>query len=413
MKTSRDRDNIPGEPDSTGAVVHAISEFLRLEAAGGILLFIAAVLALVSANSPASSMYDALLEIPIEIRVSELRIAKPMLLWINDGLMAVFFLLVGLEIKREFLDGELADPARILLPAAAAVGGMAVPALVYAWFNLGNSSAMSGWAIPSATDIAFALGVLALFGRLVPLGLKLFLLMLAILDDLGAIIIIAVYYSGDLSTLAFTIAGMLIIALAVMNWRAINTTTPYLVVGVLLWIAVLKSGVHATLAGTILALFVPLNRGGTEELSPLRQLEKDLHPTVAYVILPVFAFANAGVSFEGITPAAMISSVPAGIAAGLFLGKQAGIMAMAWLCVKLRLARLPDGVNWRQLYGAALLCGIGFTMSLFIGSLAFEHGGPDYATDVRIGILMGSSFSGIVGYLVLRHALQPRKLPEP
>ena len=382
-----------------------ISEFLRLESASGILLFAAAVLALLAVNSPLRFLYDYLLAIPIEIRIGELFIGKPLLLWINDGLMAVFFLLIGLEVKREILQGELSEPRNIILPVLAAAGGMAAPALIYALFNWGDGVALKGWAIPTATDIAFALGVLALFGKVVPAGLKLFLLTLAILDDLGAIVIIALFYSGGLAPASVGAAIVLAACLGFMNYRKIDTVTPYLFIGALLWIAVLKSGVHATLAGTVVAMFIPLRGDGTDEEGPLIRLEEDLHPAVAFGILPVFAFANAGVSLHGITLDKYLEGVPIGIALGLLLGKQLGIMLMAWLGVRLRLASLPDGVNWLQLYGMSLLCGIGFTMSLFVGSLAFEQGGPDYATDVRVGVLMGSLVSGVAGYLVLRHAL--------
>jgi NhaA family Na+:H+ antiporter len=389
-------------------IVRAAAEFLRLESASGILLFIAAVLAMLMANSPLSPLYAALLEVPIEIRVSELLLAKPLLHWINDGLMAVFFLLVGLEIKREIMDGELSSPSRVLLPAAAAAGGMIAPALIYAWFNRADPVALAGWAIPSATDIAFALGVLALLGKAVPIGLKLFLLTLAVLDDLGAVLIIAVFYSGNLAPSALAAAGLFIACLAIMNRRGVNTATPYLLVGACLWIAVLKSGVHATLAGAVLAMFIPLNRGSDSAVSPLRQLENDLHPTVAYVVLPAFAFANSGVPLAGIGPSVLLDGVPLGIVLGLFLGKQLGIVSATWFMVKLRFAPLPEGVDWRQIHGVSLLCGVGFTMSLFIGSLAFEHQGQEYGAAVRLGILAGSTLCGTCGYLVLRRALRTR-----
>lgn len=384
----------------------AITEFLRLESAVGILLFGCAVMALLMVNSPLDFLYNGLLTTPIAVRVGDFQIAKPLLLWINDGLMAVFFLLVGLELKREVMDGELSDPAQVALPALAALGGMAMPAILYVLINRHDGVALQGWAIPCATDIAFALGVLALLGRNVPSGLKLFLLTLAIIDDLGAIIIIAVFYSGDLSPWAFAVAALLVAMLAVMNWRGVSTVSSYILVGVLLWAAVLKSGIHATLAGAVLALFIPLRDADNPGHSPLRQLEDDLHPAVAFGILPAFAFANAGVSLSGITPETLLGGVPLGIGLGLFLGKLVGIMAIVWLSVRVGLARLPDGVNWLQMYGLSMLCGIGFTMSLFIGSLAFEHGGPDYGTEVRLGILLGSALSGCAGYAVLRLAAQ-------
>lgn len=386
----------------------AITEFLRLESAVGILLFVCALAALAMVNSPLEFLYQGLLTTPIAVQVGNLQIAKPLLLWINDGLMAVFFLLVGLELKREILEGELSEPAQVALPAAAALGGMAAPALIYVFLNRHNGIALQGWAIPCATDIAFALGVLALLGRNVPSPLKLFLLTLAIIDDLGAIIIIAVFYSGDLSVWAFALAAVLIAALAVMNWRGVTTVSPYILVGVLLWVAVLKSGIHATLAGVVLAMFIPMRNREDPQHSPLRQLENDLHPAVAFGILPAFAFANAGVPLAGITPGTLLGSVPLGIGLGLFIGNQAGILLTVWLAVRLGFARLPEGVNWLQMYGLAMLCGIGFTMSLFIGSLAFEHAGPAYPTQVRLGILMGSLLSGCGGYTVLRFAGKSR-----
>jgi len=395
-------------PGGSRTLLGTVGEFLALESASGILLFMAALLALLAANSPLGDGYESLLALPLGIHVAGFGFTKPLLLWINDGLMALFFLVVGLEIKREFLDGELADPARVLLPAAAAVGGMIAPALIYAWFNRGDGIAMAGWAIPTATDIAFALGVLALFGRAVPIGLKLFLLTLAVLDDLGAIVIIALFYSIELSPVALTAAAAMIVVLALLNRRRVNALAPYLLFGLLLWLSVLKSGVHATLAGVVLALFIPLNRG--TDRSPLHRLEGALHPAVAFFVLPVFAFANAGVSLEGLSPAALLGGVPLGIALGLFFGKQIGVMAASWLLVASGRANLPEGVDWFQLYGVALLCGIGFTMSLFIGSLAFGHDGQEFGAMVRLGVLAGSTVCGVAGYLVLRVALTKKNV---
>lgn len=419
MTTPGDRTDPAAAESPAGAatvapeiVVRAVTEFLRLESASGILLLAAAILAMLIVNSPMSRLYDALLDVPIEIRFADLLLAKPLLHWVNDGLMAVFFLLAGLEIKREFLDGELSDSSRVLLPAAAAVGGMVVPALIFAYVNRGDPTALAGWAIPTATDIAFALGILALFGNAVPVGLKLFLLTLAIMDDLGAVLIIAAFYTGNLAPSALIMAGLFIACLAFMNHRGVNTTAPYILVGLCLWTAVLKSGVHATLAGAVLAMFIPLNPGKDATTSPLRQLESDLHPTVAYFILPAFAFANAGVSLEGVTPEVLFGGIPLGIMLGLFAGKQLGIMATTWLMVKLRLARLPEETDWLQIYGVSLLCGVGFTMSLFIGSLAFEHAGTEYSAAVRLGILCGSMLCGIAGWLVLRHALRPQSTTQ-
>lgn len=383
-------------------VIDKLKEFLRLEAASGILLLIAAILAMIAVNTSADVWYDALLGIPVAIQFGEFEIAKPLLLWINDGLMAIFFFLIGLEVKRELLAGELSEPSRVVLPVIAAVGGMAVPAAIYSVINWGDPVAMKGWAIPSATDIAFALGVLALLGSRVPQTLKLFLMTLAIIDDLGAIVIIALFYTADLSIMSLLVAVASVAVLFGLNRKGVLSLTPYLLVGFVLWAAVLKSGVHATLAGVLVAFFIPFKKEPGETQTQLEKLEHDLHSTVAYGILPLFAFANAGIPFDGISVDTFFHPVPLGIAAGLFFGNQVGIFCFSWVAIKLGITRLPDGVNWVQLYGAALLCGIGFTMSLFIGSLAFEQGGPDYAIDDRLGILLGSLVSGIAGYLVLR-----------
>jgi NhaA family Na+:H+ antiporter len=382
----------------------ALREFLRLESASGLLLIIATVLAMVVVNTPAKPLYDMFLDTPIEVRIGQLELAKPLLLWINDGLMAIFFFLIGLEIKREFLEGELSEPSRIVLPAVCAIGGMAVPALVYVVINLGDPIALSGWAIPAATDIAFALGILALLGPRVPTSLKLFLLTLAIIDDLGAIAIVAIFYSGDLSWISLLVAAGAVIILLLLNRRGVMEIAPYILVGIVLWIAVLKSGVHATLAGVLLAFFIPLRSQNESVESPLHKLEHDLHPTVAYGILPLFAFANTGISFQGLSLTSLLNPVPLGIAIGLYFGKQIGIFGFAWVAIKLRLAQLPDGANWLGLYGVAILCGVGFTMSLFISSLAFEQIGTALAIDDRLGILAGSLLAGVTGYTILRYA---------
>jgi Na+:H+ antiporter, NhaA family len=384
------------------SIGNSVREFLRLEAAGGVLLFAAAVLAMLCANSALAPLYGGFLETPVEIRVGALQIAKPLLLWINDGLMALFFFLVGLEIKREVLEGELSRPSQVALPAVAAAGGMLVPGLIYAAFNRGDAVAMQGWAIPTATDIAFAVGVLALLGNRVPGALKLFVLALAILDDLGAILIIALFYTERLGLSSLAVAGFAIAALALLNRRGVGAAPPYLLIGIVMWVAVLKSGVHATLAGVVLAMFIPLRTGEGEP--PLRRLERELHPPVAFGILPLFAFANAGVSLEGIAPGTLAGAVPAGIALGLLLGKLAGIFGASWLVVRLGLARLPEGVGWTHMLGAALLCGVGFTMSLFIASLAFEGESARLGIESRLGILAGSIAAGLAGYAVLRFA---------
>ncbi|MBF8781510.1 Na+/H+ antiporter NhaA [Pseudomonas fulva] len=376
-----------------------LTRFLQLEAASGLLLIAAAVLALIVNNSPMSLLYQGLLEVPVAVQVGALQIAKPLLLWINDGLMALFFLLIGLEVKREVLDGQLSKPSQVILPATAAVGGMLVPALIYWFINRHDPSATAGWAIPTATDIAFALGVLALLGKRVPVSLKLFLMTLAIIDDLGAIIIIALFYSGTLSTLSLMLAAACLVALVAMNRLGVIKLGPYLLIGVILWVCVLKSGVHATLAGVALALTIPL-RTRNAEPSPLLTLEHALHPWVAYAILPLFAFANAGVSLAGMSLESFTHPVPMGIALGLLAGKTLGVFGLTWLAVKLGLAALPAGANWRQLLGVAILCGIGFTMSLFVGSLAFAPHLSEYAGMDRMGILTGSFFAAVIGYLV-------------
>lgn len=384
--------------------MRAFRKFLKLEAAGGIILFVAAVLAMIVVNTPLDQYYQLLIETPVEVRVGDLEIAKPLLLWINDGLMAIFFFFVGLELKREVLEGELSDRKNIALPAIAAVGGMVVPALIYTAINWGDDVALQGWAIPAATDIAFALGILALLGSRVPIGLKVLLVSIAIFDDIGAIVIIALFYTSDLSTLSLLIAAAFTVPLFILNRRGVASVMPYLLLGVLMWIAVLKSGVHATLAGVVLALFIPMRDPQRPERSPLKELEHDLHYAVAYGILPVFAFANSGISLAGANLDFILHPVSLGIAAGLFFGKQFGIFALCWLGVKLGLAQLPQGVDWLRLYGVGLLCGVGFTMSLFIGSLAFEETGVNLLFDERLGIIIGSLLSGALGYFVLRTA---------
>lgn len=375
------------------------TRFFQLEAASGLLLIAAAVLALIVNNSPLSWLYNGLLEVPVAVQIGALSIAKPLLLWINDGLMALFFLLIGLEVKRELVEGHLSKPSQVVLPGAAALGGMLVPALIYWFLNRDNPAAIAGWAIPTATDIAFALGVLALLGKRVPVSLKLFLMTLAIIDDLGAIIIIALFYSGALSTISLMLAAACIAALVAMNRFGVVKLGPYLVVGLILWVCVLKSGVHATLAGVTLALCIPL-RTRNAESSPLLSLEHALHPWVAYGILPLFAFANAGVSLAGVTLESFTHAVPLGIAAGLLLGKAIGVFGLTWMAVKLGLAALPAGANWGQILGVAILCGIGFTMSLFVGSLAFVPGVSEYVGMDRMGILTGSFLAAIIGYAI-------------
>jgi len=376
------------------------TRFFQLEAASGLLLIAAAALALIINNSPLSYLYNGLLEVPVVAQIGALKIAKPLLLWINDGLMALFFLLIGLEVKREVLEGHLSKPSQVILPGAAAIGGMLVPALVYWFLNRDDPTALGGWAIPMATDIAFALGVLALLGKRVPVSLKLFLMTLAIIDDLGAIIVIAMFYSGELSGLSLLLAGACLLALIAMNRLGVIKLAPYLIVGLILWVCVLKSGVHATLAGVTLAFCIPL-RTKNAEPSPLLSLEHALHPWVAYGILPLFAFANAGVSLTGVTLESFTHHVPLGIAAGLLIGKTGGVFGLTWLAIKVGMATLPQGANWGQVFGVAILCGIGFTMSLFVGSLAFVAGSSDYVGMDRMGILTGSILAALIGYAVM------------
>jgi NhaA family Na+:H+ antiporter len=392
-------------------LLHALRAFVALESAGGILLALAALLALAVANSPLALYYDAFLDTPVEVRAGTLLIAKPLLLWINDGLMALFFLVVGLEIKREVLEGELSDARQVLLPAVAAVGGMAVPAAIYATINAGNSVALAGWAIPAATDIAFALGVLSLLGKRVPVGLKMFLLTLAILDDLGAIVIIAIFYARDLAPLSLGVAAAALLVLFALNRAGVVRLAPYLFVGLILWVSVLKSGVHATLAGVALAFFIPLRKGDPSSGSPLRRLENDLHPLVAFAILPLFAFANAGVSLAGVGFATLVGAVPLGIAAGLLFGKPIGVLTATWVVVRFGGARLPQGADWHAMLGVSVLCGIGFTMSLFIASLAFEGASSEYAVQTRLGVLSGSLASAILGFAILRATLPQYRRP--
>lgn len=388
-----------------------IRDFLKMESAGGIVLMVAALLAMIAANSPAAGLYAVFLDTPVEVRIGALNIAKPLILWVNDGLMAIFFFLVGMELKREFMEGELSRPANIMLPAVGAVGGMVVPVAVFVWFNSGDPAAMRGWAIPAATDIAFALGILMLLGQRVPISLKVFLVSLAIFDDLGAIIIIAIFYSADLSNMALLMALVCLGILGILNWRGVTTLSPYILVGIIMWIAVLKSGVHATLAGVALAAFIPMRDAKDEHHSPLRELEHDLHSVVAFGVLPLFAFVNSGISLAGVGFSDLLHTVPLGIAAGLFVGKQVGIFALCFLAIKVGLARLPEGANWGSLYGVSMLCGVGFTMSLFVGSLAFENTtlDPEFVFDERLGIILGSLLSGVVGYIVLLFSLPKAK----
>ncbi len=382
-----------------------IEEFIKKESSAGMLLIVVTILALALQNSGFSTVYSSFLHTHVEIRFGNLQIAKPLLLWVNDGLMAVFFFLIGLEVKREVLEGHLSSMSQIALPGIAAIGGMAVPALVFVMFNQGESFAMKGWAIPTATDIAFALGILSLLGNRVPISLKIFLMALAIIDDLGAIIIIALFYTSELSTMSIGIASVALVTLFVMNRMGVVKKAAYILVGVVLWVSVLKSGVHATLAGVALAFMIPLTSTGNDgkKFSMAKEMEHDLHYWVAFMILPLFAFVNAGVDLRGISINEMFGPVPMGIMLGLFIGKQVGVFGFSWVAIKLGWASLPKESNWMQLYGVSILTGIGFTMSLFVDSLAYNDTELYHYAD-KLAILLGSFLSGIVGYLVLKKA---------
>ena len=389
---------MPTEPDRP-RLSSALLSFIQLESAGGILLLGATVLAMIAANTPLVSTYELLLDTRVAVRIGEAGIDKPLLLWINDGLMAVFFFLIGLEVKRELCEGELSSVERVALPAVGATGGILGPACIYSALNWGNSGAMDGWAIPAATDIAFALTLLRVFGDRVPGSLKAFLLALAIFDDLAAIVIIALFYTADLSPGMLGVAGAALLAGVALNRRGVMNVTAYVLLGLALWVALLKSGVHATLAGVLIAFCIPLRDGAGR--SPLKELERDLHAPVAFVVLPVFAFANAGISFAGIEFGDFLDPVTLGIALGLFLGNPIGIIGVVGLAVLLRWVALPRGVTWAQLTGTAFACGIGFTMSLFIASLAFEHGDGTYWVADKLGILLGSLASAMAAAAVL------------
>jgi len=385
-----------------------LPSFISKESLGGIVLMAAAALAMLLANSPLDTLYYGFLDTPVEVRIADLEIAKPLLLWINDGLMAVFFFLIGLELKRELVEGELSDPRNIILPGVGALGGMVVPALIYAYFNYDNPRALQGWAIPAATDIAFALGVLSLLGSRVPTSIKIFLTSLAIFDDVGAIIIIAVFYTANISTTALLVAAACLPVAYLLNRYDVIEKSPYMLIGIIMWVATLKSGVHATLAGVILAMFVPLTSLKKPDFSPLKDLEDDLHSIVAFFVLPVFAFANAGISFTNVGAEQSLHGVTLGIAFGLFFGKQIGVFGLCALAIKAGITKLPKGMNFTSLYATAALCGIGFTMSLFIGSLAFSEPLSNRLFDERIGIVAGSLISGLIGFFLLRYTLNKK-----
>ena len=391
---------------------NAIKRFIKLESAAGILLFAAAALSMLVANSPLANLMTEVLNTRASVIIGALAIDKSVLLWINDGLMAVFFLLVGLELKREVMEGQLSKKSQLILPTLAATGGFAIPALIFVLFNLGEPVNLRGWAIPSATDIAFALGVLSLFGSRIPLSVKVFLTSLAIIDDLAAIVVIALFYTSELSLFALTISAVGIAVLACMNALNITRIAAYILVGVIIWVAVLKSGIHATLAGVVVAFFIPITVSSKQlklidsgesnrPRSPLRSLEHSLHTWVAYAILPLFAFANAGVSLKGLDLASLLNPLTLGIAAGLFLGKQLGVFFPIWLGLRARWFDMPEGANLMMLYGTAVTTGIGFTMSFFIGSLAYEDLGPVFSDSMKLGVLSGSMLSLLLALIIL------------
>jgi len=380
-----------------------IKDFIDNDSSSGVILIAVTILALILSNSALSGIYESFLHIPVEIRFGSLSIDKSLYHWVNDGLMAIFFLLIGLEVKREILEGHLSSVSQIVLPGVAAIGGMVVPAAVYLYFNGDSDVAVNGWAIPTATDIAFALGILSMLGKRVPVSLKIFLMALAIIDDLGAIVIIAIFYTAELSTLSISVAAAALSVLVILNLMGVSKKAAFFVVGAVLWISVLKSGVHATLAGVALAFTIPLSAIDEDkrQVSPLKEIEHSLHFWVAFFILPLFAFVNAGVNFQNISISQMSGAVPMGIILGLFVGKQVGVFGFSWLAIKLKIAKMPEGSSWLQLYGVSLLTGIGFTMSLFIVSLAFEDDSLFQYTD-KLAILIGSLLSGVLGYAILR-----------
>ncbi|NOX18651.1 MAG: Na+/H+ antiporter NhaA [Chlorobi bacterium] len=381
---------------------NAIKEFLKLESSGGIILIGGMVLALIMANSPLAALYDWILHLPVGVKLGSINLDSTLHHWVNDGLMAIFFLTVGLEVKREVLEGELSNISQVMLPGVAALGGMVVPALIYFFFNQGDDFAMKGWAIPTATDIAFALGILSLLGKRVPVSLKLFLMTLAIVDDLGAILIIAIFYSADLSMISLILAAVFTIILIVMNLRGVVRQAAFMIIGVLLWLSVLYSGIHATLAGVVIAFTIPLRAKNEFGESPLHHLEHTLHPWVTYMILPLFAFANAGISFAGMSISSLFEPVPLGIMSGLFVGKLIGVFGFSFIAIKLRFAELPDNTKFAGLFGASILAGIGFTMSLFIDGLAFAGNAELYGSADRLAIIVASTFAAVAGYLFLK-----------
>ncbi len=386
-------------------ITKGFTSFFKLEAASGIVLLFAAVIALFISNSELSILYFSTLERYLFIGINNFGLKLSVLHWINDALMAIFFFFVTLEIKREFLQGELSNIKQALLPIIAAVGGMVVPALIYVFINLGDGETLKGWAIPSATDIAFSLGVLSLLGKRVPLSLKVFLTALAIIDDLGAIVIIALFYSGDLSIKYLSLMLLAFIVLLVLNKFNIKKFLPYLIVGIFLWDFTHNSGIHATIAGVLLAMTIP-HRKKDKDFSLLIKVEHAISPYVAFGIMPIFAFANAGVSLEGLSFSSLLDKVPLGIVLGLFVGKQLGVFVFSYISIKLKIAQMPSNTSWYNFYGVGVLTGIGFTMSLFVGNLAFAES-MQYMDGVKIGVLTGSLLSTLFGYFLI--LLTPNK----
>ena len=388
------------------AITAPLRDFLQKESAGGILLMIAAALAVIVANSPLNPLYREWLDLPVVAGIGGAVIDKPLLLWINDGLMAVFFFLVGLEVKREIMTGQLSTWRQASLPLIMAIGGMALPAIIFASLNWGNPETISGWAIPAATDIAFALGVLALLGSRVPVALKALLLAVAVIDDIGAITVIALFYTESVQTDMLIGGAVTLAAMIGLNRARVADSWPYVILTVILWVFVLKSGVHATLAGVAAAMTIPLRARGQE---PLERMEHALHYYVAFLIIPIFGFANAGVSLAGISMSDILAPLPLGIALGLLIGKQIGIFGFGWLAIKTGVTEMPEDVNMRQLHAMSLLAAIGFTMSLFIGGLAFDD--PALMNQVKIGVLSGSIIAALAGYFLLSRAL-PEEAPK-
>ncbi|MDG6776074.1 Na+/H+ antiporter NhaA [Glaesserella parasuis] len=388
-------------------MIQHIRKFLQLESASGILLLAFAMLAMLFANTPLRDLYFDFLSMPVSIQIGLFSIHKPLLMWVNDGFMAVFFVLIGLEVKREMMVGAISSYQRAIFPAIGALGGMIVPALVFTLINSDSPEFQQGWAIPMATDIAFALGVLGLLGKRVPFALKIFLLALAIIDDLGAIVVIAIFFSHELSTTALISAVIAITALIIMNRMRVTAMCAYMVVGLILWASVLKSGVHATLAGVIIGFCVPLKGKNGEE--PLAHFEHILAPWCSFVILPLFAFSNAGVSLAGMSLSTLFSPLTMGVALGLLVGKTLGVFSFSFLAVKLGIAQLSEGINFKQIFAVSILCGIGFTMSMFLAGLAFGEDEADgqFISLARLGILIGSGISAVLGYYLLKLCTMP------